>query len=396
MKKSSRIASALGFACILFASALLASCAADSSRIAGIFDTTYAPGSGTGPADNPWVTSLAKQSDDKIIIGGYFTTDDGAAQGHFSRHLIDGALDKTAFLSGTGADQRVWSIAVQDDDKILIGGDFLNVNGSVRQKIARFNSDGSLDPTFNPGIWPNGAVMAIVVQSDKKILIGGAFHTVGASRNGIARLNADGTLDASFAPGTGTDLNVQCIALQPTGEILIGGAFINYNGVARQGVARLTATGALDTTFDPGTGIDTANHAALWPCVLGMALQVDGKVLIGGNFTKVNGVAQGYIARLNADGTLDSAFNAGGGGFTAHPRGVLAQSDGKILVCGNFWSYNGVGNNVGFVRLNANGSLDADFAPDTGPKGDMFGIVVQSSGKFVLGGWNAAIARYNP
>ena len=126
---------------------------------------------------------------------------------------------------------------------------------------------------FNPSA--NGSVYAIAQQDDGKVLIGGTFTTVnGTARNGIARLNADGSLDTSFDPGTGADNFVQALAQQADGKVLIGGSFNDINGTARNGIARLNADGSLDTGFDPGTG---ANNI-----VFALAQQADGKVMIGG------------------------------------------------------------------------------------------------------------------
>ncbi len=150
----------------------------------------------------------------------------------------------------------------------------------------------------------NGAVYTTILQPDGKILIGGQFTTYnGITANRIARLNTDGTLDTTFTVGTGADSSVNTITLQPDGKILIGGAFTTYNGTTVNHVARLNADGTLDTTFVTGTGTNGS--------VFTIALQPDGKILIGGWFTTYNGTTANYIARLNTDGTLDTTFTTG-------------------------------------------------------------------------------------
>ena len=133
------------------------------------------------------------------------------------------------------------------------------------------------------------------------MLIGGYFTAVnGVNRTNMARLNADGSLDSSFSPGTEADGTVRSIALQPDGKILIGGAFTNVNGTNRNHIARLNADGGLDLGFNPGTGTegtDADNRGS----VRSIALQSDGKVLIGGDFTTVNGEARPRVARLYGD-----------------------------------------------------------------------------------------------
>src|SRR5262249_17717925 len=147
-------------------------------------------------------------------------------------------------------------------------------------------------------------VYALALQLDDKILLSGYFTFInGTNRNRIARLNTDGSLDSSFDPGTGANNYVYPVAAQPDGKVLIGGNFTFINETNRNRVARLNIDGSLDTTFDPGDGpSDQVN------C---LALQTDGKVVIGGNFTRINNTNRNYIARLNADGSLDDGFNPG-------------------------------------------------------------------------------------
>ena len=149
----------------------------------------------------------------------------------------------------------MYALAVQPDGKVLIGGNFTTVGGTARSSIARLNADGSLDTTFDPGVGVSSNVRAMALQPDGKVLIGGWFATVaGTNRNHIARLNADGSLDASFDPGAGASGTVYDIVVQADGKVLIGGAFNTVDGVARNRIARLNADGSLDTSFNPGSG----------------------------------------------------------------------------------------------------------------------------------------------
>jgi len=167
---------------------------------------------------------------------------------------------------------------VQPDGNILIGGSFSSVLGAGRNNIARLNTDGTLDATFDPNA--NSAVYSIAVQADGKIMIGGGFTSLspngGAAvvRNRIARLNVDGTLDATFDPNANnfSSTYLYSIVVQADGKILIGGqfAFLSPNGGAtavRNYIARLNADGTLDATFDPN-----ANNE-----VDSIAVQADGK-----------------------------------------------------------------------------------------------------------------------
>src|SRR5204862_3007274 len=199
---------------------------------------------------------------------------------------------------------------------VLLGGYSIHYNceensciESYRHFIIRLNSNGSRDTGFEPAVgdqksgsfvggYLSGAeiIQALAVQPDGKVVVGGIFSSIkGTNRNGIARLNADGTLDNSFNCGTGTNGAVSSIVLQPDGKMLIGGYFTAVNGTNRSGIARLNANGSLDSSFNPGTG---ANY------VTSVGLQPDGKVLIRGGFTTVNVTNRNGIARLNAKGSL--------------------------------------------------------------------------------------------
>jgi uncharacterized delta-60 repeat protein len=280
----------------------------------------------------PWPCSPTGKSSS----GGSFDSYNGTPRNRVARLNADGSLD-TGFNPGTGANSWIRAIILQPDGKILIGGWFTSYNGTGRNFVARLNADGSLDTGFNPGTGAIDWVYAMALQPDGKILIGGLFTSYnGTPRNRVARLNADGSLDTGFNPGTGANNLVYTMAVQPDGKIFIGGFFINYNGTPRRSIARLNAGGSLDTGFNPGTG---ANDG-----VMAISLQPDGKILIGGWFQSYNGTPRNRLARLNTDGSLDTGFDPGTGA-NAPVYTMALQSDGKILIGGDFTSYDGTGRN---------------------------------------------------
>ena len=145
----------------------------------------------------------------------------------------------------------------------------------------RPNPDGTLDTSFNPGIGANGNTFAIAIQPDGKIIVGGEFtYFNGVPKSGIVRLNPDGSADTGFNPGLGASGAIAGVALQPNGKIIIAGDFSAYNGTARSRIARINADGSLDTSFHPGTGTDNL--------ISTLALQPDGKIVIGGWFSIYN------------------------------------------------------------------------------------------------------------
>ncbi len=262
-----------------------------------------------------------------------------------------------------------------------MGGAFTTLGGQTRNGIGRLNADGSLDSSFNPGAaWVSyPCVYSLAVQADGKILVGGWFSTLGGQpRNGIGRLNADGSLDSSFNPGAGASAPwVFCLAAQADGKILVGGGFTNLVGQTRIGIGRLNADGSLDGSFNPGVGADPNSGG---PGAYSLTVQADGKILVGGDFITLGGQSRTNIGRLNADGSLDSSFDPGANGRVVS---LAVQADGRILVGGGFTTLGGqTCTNIG--RLNADGSLDSSFNPGT--DGAVNSLAVQADGKMLVGG----------
>ncbi len=351
----------------------------------GTIDLSFNPG--TGANDN--INSISLQNDGKIIIVGDFTSYNGTNINRIARLNTDGSLD-TSFNITTGANNVIYHTSNQNDGKIIIVGDFTSYNGTNRNRIARLNIDGSLDTSFNPGTGANNYIYTTSIQNDGKIIVGGNLTSYnGTVRNGIARLNTNGTLDTSFNPGTGasnsvlTTTMVITTSIQNDGKIVIGGSFTNYNGTARNRIARLNTNGSLDTSFNPGTG---ANER-----VSITSFQNDGKIIIGGSFTSYNGTTRNRIARLNTDGSIDTSFNIGQQGADQYVRTISIQNNGKIIIGGGFINYNGTAR-YRIARLNIDGSIDFSFNQGTGADNWVYTTCIQNDGKIIIGG---TINSYN-
>ena len=326
------------------------------------------------------VYAVAVQSDGKILVGGVFNGANsigGAARNNIAR------LDPTTGLADSfdpNAQGIVQSITVQPDGKILVGGSFTGANsigGATRNYIARLDPATGLADSFNP--FANGGLRSIAVQADGKIVVGGQFNFIGGqTRNFIARL--DPTTGAADAFNPNANSFVYSIAVQADGKILAGGFFNGANsigGAARNYIARLNATTGLADSFDPNV------NGAI---VFAIAVQADGKILVGGNFTTLspNGgatVTRNRVARLETDGRLDQTLNLSivGGWVTA----TAVQPDGKILIAGRFSSVLGVTRND-IARLNTDGTLDMAFDPNADL--DVYSLAVQPDGKILVGG----------
>ncbi len=372
------------------------------NRPPGSGDTTF----NASPGMNGSVFALAQQSDGRLVAGGTFTTVNGSVENYFARLNGDGSVDNTGFLFGlAGANNAVYALANQSDDRVVIGGLFTTVNGVARNRLARVMTDGSLDTSFNPGLGADNTVYSLAetfVNDSRKIYAGGAFQTVNAGPHQfLVRLNNNGSVDTSFNPGLGPDGVVYAVTAYPTnspfaGKVLIGGAFTNVNNFPVAHFARLNADGSVDTNFDASLGAGGTVRA--------IVIQPDGGIVIGGDFTNVFDGYSGFenfssphIARILDDGNgyshVDSDFAANLGTGANGPVDALAlQADNRIVVAGEFTQASGVTRNC-ITRLMPDGSVDASINFGSGASGAVYAALVQAPDQMmVLGG---AFTQYN-
>lgn len=366
---------------LLFALAIVSRTFGD----AGELDTTFNPGTG---ATGGFVLAAAVQSDGKVIIAGSFTSYNGVSQNRIARLNSNGTLD-SSFAIGTGPNDQINALAIQPDGKVIVGGWFTTFAGDTPRRIVRLNPNGSLDPTFNSHVafdQTNGAddvITDLELQADGKIVIAGRFRTYRTvTRNLVARLLSDGTLDATFNPGTGPDTSVNAVAVEASGRVLIGGGFSTVSGQNRKGIARLNTNGTVDNTFT-GTGISSG-------AVYDVIVTSEGKILAGGAFNFYNSTSVTNLVRINSNGTADTSFTAALTP-TSSVSCLAVQPSGKILAGGPLATTGGsVRNNL--ARLNDNGSVDSTFITGTGPNNSVETVVLTSDGKILIGG---TFATYN-
>jgi uncharacterized delta-60 repeat protein len=346
----------------------------------GTVDPSFAPSSGIG--SNGSINAILPVANNKLLVAGFFETFNTVARLSIALVNTNGTLDPSFNLGYTIAPiiTAIYNIQQNTDGSLIFSGNFNNTITGGNNGIEKLTANYTIDPSFNAVSGAKGTIKAFETQADGKIIISGQFNTYnGISRNRIARLTADGAIDNTFNPGIGTNGDVNAIAIQNDGKIIAAGNFTSFNNTTVGKIVRTDATGNIDGIFvsNNGTGAnDTINT---------IAVQADGKIIIGGKFTFFNGNTSNYLARLNANGSFDNTFNIGSGGF-GQVRVIRIQTDGKILIGGDFQFFNS--STIGRIaRLNPDGSIDNTFNPtSTGTNGSVYDIQVTGDGSIFVGG----------
>lgn len=327
-----------------------------------------------GSSSRSAVSAIALQGDGKIVIAGTFSEIGSTAVSTIARLDAGGSVD-TAFnviqaglpVSRFAFGTAINAIVVQGDGKLLVAGGMYDYPDDARIAVARLDADGRRDASFSTDFGANSfgsntAAFGLALQGDGKVVVAGRVQrTTAPVRHSIARLNTDGTLDASFDTGSGMaghrrQNGVNAVALQPGGKVVVAGNFDTFDGATAEGLLQLDQNGSRDPTFaSNGTGQNARVYA--------LARQPDGKLLVGfypdGPVMKLNGDARGGVGRLNADGTTDTTFRSPFS-LDAAVDSLLLQPDGKILMNGTFRLI-GASSEISSPRLDADGTVDATF-----------------------------------
>ena len=256
------------------------------------------------------------------------------------RMTLDGVIDST-FDVGTGADDGYVTALLPLNDasnSLVVGGLYNTFNKQAYPHLVRLTTAGGIDPGF-ASVPVNDNIFAAASQIDPELgianpaapqfLIGGTFTAIGnTDYTKLARINYDGSVDSSFKPVI--DERVLAIATQPDGKILIGGQFMVVNGQSVGHLARINVDGSLDTTFNASVGVvPTGTSAPV--AVYAINLLPDGRMYVGGNFYAADNVARRYLARLNADGSLDDSFDPGVAIINS-VQTIAVERDNKVIV----------------------------------------------------------------
>ena len=353
--------------------------------------TFYAPGT---------VFSALEQPDGKRVAVGTFARVNGAASAQLVRFNPDGTVD-AAFQQKVGQVGPTYRVALQANGQLLLTsftGTILTAGGLNRTALLRLNADGSADASFDAGAGPStaqagnsGSVDFTLPLPNGQVLVTGLFdHFNGAPANGVARLSATGAVDATFNPGGSgpNDYVVGAIAL-PGGKLLVNGYFTSYNGTARHGLARLNANGTLDPTFDPSLALGNGSS------IDNMAVQPDGRILVAGYISPIGSTGQRALVRLLPNGGTDNSFTAPaafglGSIYSFYGNAMEVQADGKILVASHSAAFGPV------TRLNADGTLDASYPTSVVPGFNLFSLTLLSTGGLLAAGNHLVLGPNSP
>lgn len=340
------------------------------------------------------VGAVALQPYGQVLAGGLFTALDG--QKNLVRLHEDGTTD-TAFKTAE-VDAAVHTIVPLPSGQTVIGGSFATIRstsqaagtGTVMRGIARLDADGTLDLSFNPNATANGTqgnVFRVLRLASGKLLVGGHFTAIGGTtRSKLARLNSNGSVDTTFNAGT-MNINdyVWNFAETPNGKILVCGGFTRMGNATHINVARLNADGSNDPTFIADTGYIGSGY----PSVNTVLPRSDGSVVITGAFDVVNNSVRTNIARLGSDGSPIA--------FAAYPtpnapiHWAVQQPDGAIVIGGSFTALNALANYSKLARITAAGAIDSSFVSPVITGGDVYTLLRQPDGRILAGGALAAV-----
>jgi uncharacterized delta-60 repeat protein len=415
-KRVRRSATGAGLATVIVLAAVVAAYAAP-----GALDSTFG-GDGRVTTDltnhGDFAGAIAIQTDGKIVVAGGAAFDSRNPRFGLARYNMDGTLDSSFGGDGrvttdfTRREDAAYGVLIQPDGKVVAAGDAGYGTGNSRFAVARYNTDGTLDPTFSG----DGRVMTqftrhddpvagLAIQADGKIVVSGGVAFDGHNPNfALARYNTDGTLDTAFGGdgkvvtdfGRNDDYSL-AVVVQADGSLVAGGfsAASRSSGRARLALARYHDDGSLDTAFG-GDGKVITDFTRWDDSVQNLALQPDGKIVAVGTAGFGSANSKFALARYNTDGTLDVSL--GGDGKVAiditpgydSGRDVALQPDGKIVE-GGYGS--GHGGRLAVARFNADGSPDVAFGSDgkamtnfTSKSDFALGLARQTDGNLVLAG----------
>lgn len=352
----------------------------------GTIDNTLNLGQGFNQEYSIEANALVSFDDGSFSVSGCFDDLNNVSASNMAM-LTNSGSPVWMYKYGSGlVNFRATTIHVDANQKMFVGGDFEQYNGSYRHNITKLDQFGHIDFSFKPGTGFNANVTDIVTQPDGKIVVCGQFSSYnGTSIPNIVRLNPNGTIDNSFNAGTGFSgysAYVLTLGIQSDGKILVGGDFGTYNNTSVPRLVRLLPNGSLDPTFTPSSGPDNL--------VMDLIVKPNDEILICGKFGTYGGTLRARIALLTSNGILNNSFVPVAAYAHTDTRSMVIQDDGKIVVGGDFYSF--TDNAVRKLgRLNPDGSADLTFEVDPMIYNFPEALGISQNGRIVVGAGSISI-----
>lgn len=287
----------------------------------GSLDPTY----NTGTGFNAIPAKMVFQPDGKLLVIGPFSSYNGQAVPGIVRLMPDGNVDPQ-FSTTPSAGSEIFGLELLADGRLYIAGNFSTVNGIARPGVARLLGDGTLDQGFNALIGGSPSISAVVAQPDGKVLIGGSFSGVGGfNRSGFVRVDPTGTLDQSFNP---SNTLAGRIYLTADGKILT----TSFNQADTLTIVRRNSDGTVDSSFSSITFQHILSSGTTR--LDSILVRPDGSIIVVGFFNRVGSANRSGIVRLTPIGTVDALFLPGSS--DARVRTVIDGGADKVLIGGDF------------------------------------------------------------
>ncbi len=352
----------------------------------GTVDNTLNLGQGFNQEYSLEANALVSFDDGSFSVSGWFDDLNHVSASNMAM-LTNSGSPVWLYKYGSGLfNFRATTIHVDANQKMFVGGDFEQYNGSYRHNITKLDELGHIDFSFKPGTGFNGNVTDIVTQPDGKVVVCGQFSSYnGTNVKNIVRLNANGTIDNSFNAGTGFtgySANVLALGIQSDGKIIVAGDFGTYNNTSVARIVRLLPNGSLDGTFTPLAGPNDF--------VLDLIVKPNDEILICGKFGTYAGTLRARVALLTSNGLLNNFFVPASAYAHYDVRAMAIQNDGKIVVGGDFYSYtDNAARRLG--RLNPDGSADLTFEAAPGIYNFPEALGISQNGRIVVGSSSISI-----
>lgn len=366
-------------------------------------------------------TAVAMQADGKIVVVGEAAGSTGTGEFAVGRYRRNGMLDASFGDGGIvttpirGGNDEARSVAIQGNGRIVVAG----TDSGERFALARYRTDGTLDTSFGgDGIVRTNFAPGFDVAWDVAIQRDGKIVAVGAAGFGqtgfrLARYRSDGSLDPTFGDGGKVmtryhGANARAVVLQPNGRIVVAG--YQPGGLA---IARYLPDGRLDRSFSGNGLLGDQTHGGCVVWALDVALQTDGRIVVAGAYD----VGAFGLARFNPDGRIDRTFGGDGvvretvpGGFEQGASGLVIQADGRIVATGTAGPHESASTDIShfvLIRRLADGHRDRSFgtggevatfigsgAGAAGSAADLQGRIVVVGQADTKAGIGFAVARY--